>query len=74
MRKMLVKDDSNSLLDELAKMEAHDEAKQESRNEELYWIADQLCEMSDENFRQFIRYVKYLRKAESHRRRLTPNA
>lgn len=74
MRKILVKDDSSPLLDELAKMEAHDEAKRESRNDELYWIADQLCEMSDENFRQFIRYVKYLRKAESHRRRLTPNA
>ena len=74
MRKIPVKDDSNPLLDELAEMEAYDEAKQESRSDELYWIADQLCGMSDENFRQFIRYVKYLRKAESHRRRLTPNA
>lgn len=72
--KIDIKEDSNPLLEELAAMEAQDEEKQESRSDELYWIADQLCEMSDENFREFVRYVKYLRKAESHRRRLSPNA
>ena len=70
-----IKDEtSNPLLEELAALEAQDEEKRECRSDELYWIADQLCEMSDENFREFVRYVKYLRKAESHRRRLTPNA
>ena len=65
---------SDALLGELASLEAQDEEKRECRSDELYWIADQLCEMSDENFREFVRYVKYLRKAESHRRRLSPNA
>ena len=70
-----IKDEtSNPLLEELAALEAQDEEKRECRSDELYWIADQLCEMSDENFREFVRYVKYLRKAESHRRRLSPNA
>ena len=74
MKIPVMEDHSDRLLDELAGLEAQNEEKRECRSDELYWIADQLCGMSDENFREFVRYVKYLRRAESHRRRLSPNA
>lgn len=66
-------DYSDALLDELSTMEAQEEESHNERKEELDWIVEQLCNMSDENFKEFIRSVKYQRKAESHRRRLSPN-
>ena len=72
--KIDVKEDSNPLIEELANMESMDIESHNERKEELDWIVEQLCNMSDENFREFIRAVKYQRKAESHRRRLSPNA
>ena len=72
--KIDVKEDSNPLIEELANMESMDIESHNERKEELDWIVEQLCGMSDENFKEFIRSVKYQRKAESHRRRLSPNA
>lgn len=66
-------DYGDALLDELSTMEAQEEESHNERKDELDWIVEQLCNMSDENFREFIRAVKYQRKAESHRRRLSPN-
>ena len=73
MTQIMVKDDDFKLMDELETMEAMDEECKNDRKEELDWIVEQLCNMSDENFKEFIRSVKYQRKAESHRRRLSPN-
>ena len=66
-------DYSDALLDELATLDAQEVESHNERKEELDWIVEQLCNMSDENFKEFIRSVKYQRKAESHRRRLSPN-
>lgn len=74
MRKIPVRDDLGDLEEELANIEAQDEEAHNERKEELDWIVEQLCGMSDENFREFIRAIKYQRKAESRRRRMTPNA
>ena len=67
-------DYSDALLDELSTMEAQEAESHNERKEELDWIVEQLCGMSDENFREFIRSVKYQRKADARRRRMTPNA
>ena len=67
-------DYSDALSEELATLDAQEVESHNERKEELDWIVEQLCGMSDENFKEFIRSVKYQRKAESHRRRLSPNA
>ena len=74
MKTIPVRDDLGDLETELANLEAQDEEAHNERKEELDWIVEQLCGMSDENFREFIRAIKYQRKAESRRRRMTPNA
>lgn len=74
MKTIPVRDDLGDLEAELANLEAQDEEAHNERKEELDWIVEQLCGMSDENFREFIRAIKYQRKAESRRRRMTPNA
>lgn len=74
MKTIPVRDDLGDLEEELANIEAQDEEAHNERKEELDWIVEQLCGMSDENFREFIRAIKYQRKAESRRRRMTPNA
>ena len=74
MRKIQVQDDYSDLEAELQNLEASEEEAHNERKEELDWIVEQLCGMSDENFKEFIRSVKYQRKAESRRRRMTPNA
>lgn len=66
-------DYSDAPLDELATLGAQETEAHNERKEELDWIVEQLCNMSDENFKEFIRSIKYQRKAESHRRRLSPN-
>lgn len=74
MKNIPVRDDLGDLEAELANLEAQDEEVRNERKEELDWIVEQLCGMSDENFREFIRAIKYQRKADSRRRRMTPNA
>lgn len=74
MKTIPVRDDLGDLETELANLETQDEEAHNERKEELDWIVEQLCGMSDENFREFIRAIKYQRKAESRRRRMTPNA
>lgn len=74
MKNIPVRDDLGDLEAELANLEAQDEEVRNERKEELDWIVEQLCGMSDENFKEFIRSVKYQRKADSRRRRMTPNA
>lgn len=74
MRKIIVRDDLGDLEKQLAESNAYEEETHNERKEELDWIVEQLCGMSDENFREFIRSVKYQRKADSRRRRMTPNA
>lgn len=74
MRKIQVHDDYSELEAEIENMEACEEEAHNERKEELDWIVEQLCGMSDENFKEFIRSVKYQRKAESRRQRMTPNA
>lgn len=70
-----VKEDYNDeLMAEIAGMEAQETEARNERKEELDWIVEQLCGMSDENFKEFIRSVKYQRKADARRRRMTPNA
>lgn len=73
--KILVREDYNDeLMAELANIEAQETESHNERKEELDWIVEQLCGMSDENFKNFIKAVKYQRKADSRRRRMTPNA
>lgn len=74
MSSIPVQTDLDGLSEEISKMEAMDIEAHNERKEELDWIVDQLCGMSDENFKEFIRSVKYQRKADSRRRRMTPNA
>ena len=74
MTKIQVKSDTSDLEQALDEMDSLDEESRNERKEELDWIVEQLCGMSDENFKEFIRSVKYQRKAESRRRRMTPNA
>lgn len=74
MRKIIVHDDLGDLEQQLAESNAYEDEMHNERKEELDWIVDQLCGMSDENFKEFIRSVKYQRKADSRRRRMTPNA
>lgn len=74
MTKIQVKSDTSDLEQALNEMDSLDEESHNERKEELDWIVEQLCGMSDENFKEFIRSVKYQRKAESRRRRMTPNA
>lgn len=74
MKTIPVRDDLGDLEEELANIEAQEDEAHNERKEELDWIVEQLCGMSDENFREFIRAIKYQRKAESRRRRMTPNA
>lgn len=74
MRKIIVRDDLGDLEQQLAESNACEDEMHNERKEELDWIVEQLCGMSDENFKEFIRSVKYQRKADSRRRRMTPNA
>lgn len=70
-----VKEDYNDeLMAEIAGIEAQETEVRNERKEELDWIVEQLCGMSDENFKEFIRSVRYQRKADARRRRMTPNA
>lgn len=74
MRKIIVHDELGDLEQQLAESNAYEDEIHNERKEELDWIVDQLCKMSDENFKEFIRSIKYQRKADSRRRRMTPNA
>lgn len=74
MSSIQVQTDLDGLSEEISKMEAMDLEAHNERKEELDWIVEQLCGMSDENFREFIHSIKLQRKANSHRRRMSPNA
>lgn len=38
----------------------------DQREEELVGIVNRLCEMDDKDYRKFIRYMRYERKAQKH--------
>lgn len=61
----MTKKDNEELSAAIEQLEAKDDDF-EQREEELVGIVNRLCEMDDKDYRKFIRYMRYERKAQKH--------
>lgn len=70
----MTKKEEEKLNQELAALEADEDAMFEERQNELDWITEQLVEMDEANFKKFMRSIKFYRKASFFRGEMTTNA
>lgn len=61
----MTKNEQNELNAAIEQLETKDDDFAE-REEELVSIVNRLCEMDDKDYRKFIRYMRYERKAQKH--------
>lgn len=61
----MTKNEKNELDSTIEQLEARDEDF-EQREAELVNIVNRLCEMDDKDYRKFIRYMYFERKAQKH--------
>lgn len=59
---------------EINALRADEDGKIAERQEELDWIAEQLTNMGDEDYRMFIKSIKHGRKAKRYRAGMSTNA
>lgn len=65
---------NDKLAREIEILEMDETADKSERQEELDWIVEQLTNMSDYNYKNFIKSVKHERKARHYRREMSSNA
>ncbi len=70
----MTKKEEEALNKELELLQADEDAMFQERQEELDWITEQLCGMTEDNYRKFMRSIKHQRKARAYRGEMSANA
>ena len=73
-KKSVSVEQEEQLQKEIEMLNADEEAQYEERQNVFDYITDELCGLSDENFRQFIRSIRLRRRANKARGRMSANA
>jgi len=73
-KKSLSAAEEEALTKELEQLQADEDAYYEERQQTFDYITDELCALSETNYRQFIRSVRLRRRANLARGRMTANA
>lgn len=67
---MKAKKDEEKLMEEIAQIEMDEDEMMEQRKSDISWIIDQLCDMSNNDFKNLVRSIKCQRKAIKYRREM----
>lgn len=70
----MTKKEEEKLNQEIAALEADEEAQFAERQNELDWITEQLVDMDEANFKKFMKSIKYYRRASRLRGEMSANA
>lgn len=73
-KKSISVEQEEQLQKELEQLEADEQAQYEERQSVFDYITDELCGLSDDNYRQFIRSIQLRRRANKARGRMSANA
>lgn len=68
---MKAKKDEEKLMEEIAQIELDEDEMALEHQNELSWITDQLCDMREKDFKNFIRSIRYQRKANKYRKEMS---
>lgn len=67
---MKAKKDEEKLMEEIAQIEMDDDEMALQQENDISWMIEQLCEMTNRDFKNFVRSVKYQRKANHYRKEM----
>ena len=67
---MKSKKDEERLMEEIAQIEMDEDEMVEQNTNEISWIIERLCDMSNSDFKNLVRSIKYQRKAIKYRREM----
>lgn len=73
-KKSISVEEEEQMQKELEQLEADEQAQYEERQSVFDYITDELCGLSDDNYRQFIRSIQLRRRANKARGRMSANA
>lgn len=73
-KKSISIEEEEQMQKELEQLEADEQAQYEERQSVFDYITDELCGLSDDNYRQFIRSIQLRRRANKARGRMSANA
>lgn len=67
---MKAKKDEEKLMEEIAQIEMDEDEMMEQNTNEISWIIERLCDMSNNDFKNLIRSIKCQRKANHYRKEM----
>lgn len=73
-KKSISIEEEEQMQKELEQLEADEQAQYEERQSVFDYVTDELCGLSDDNYRQFIRSIQLRRRANKARGRMSANA